>query len=130
MKADIVGLKQLPAGVGQKMLAQMLLHSVQTHRPIQHSLCLGANLQRLVALMVNVTILFTYMAYDRISQLASVTQLTAALRKENRLVQLNQIFAILRRAGRNLRYALFEQRIIFKKLNCHFSVPLIKCICL
>ena len=112
------------------MLAQMLLHSVQTHRPVQHSFHLGANLQRLVALMVNVTILFTYMAYDRISQLASVTQLTAALRKENRLLQLNQIFAILRRAGHNLRYALFEQRIIFKKLNCHFSVPLIKCICL
>ena len=44
MKADIVGLKQLPAGVGQKMLAQMLLHSVQTHRPVQHSLYLGTNL--------------------------------------------------------------------------------------
>lgn len=57
MKADVVSLKQLPAGVGQKMLAQMLLHSVQTHRPVQHSLCLGANLQRFVALMVNVTIL-------------------------------------------------------------------------
>lgn len=70
------------------------------------------------------------MAYDRISQLASVTQLTAALRKENRLVKLNQIFAILRRAGRNLRYALFEQRIIFKKLNCHFLFPLMKSICL
>ena len=68
------------------MLAQMLLHSVQTHRPVQHGLCLGTNLQRLVALMVNVAILFTYMAYDRISQLTSVTQLTAALREENCLV--------------------------------------------
>ena len=44
MKADVVGLKQLAAGVGQKMLAQMLLHSVQTHRPVQHSLYLGTNL--------------------------------------------------------------------------------------
>ena len=110
------------------MLAQMLLHSVQTHRPVQHSLYLGTNLQWLVALMVDVTVLFAYMAYDRISQLASVTQLTAALRKENCLIQLNQILAILRRADRNLRHALFEQRIIFKKLNCHFSVPLIRCI--
>ena len=80
--------------------------------------------------MVDVTVLFAYMAYDRISQLASVAQLTAALREENSLVQLNQILAILGRAGRNLRHALFEQRIIFKKLNCHFLFPLMKSICL
>ena len=112
------------------MLAQMLLHPVEAHRPVQHSLRLSANRQRLVAFVVDMTILFAYMAYDCISQLASVAQLTAALRKENCLVQFNQIFAILRRAGRYLRHALLKQRIIFKKLNRHFLFPLMKSICL
>ena len=34
MKAHVMGFKKLPAGIGQDVLAQMLLHAVQAHRPI------------------------------------------------------------------------------------------------
>ena len=105
------------------MLAQVLLHPVETHPPVQHRLNLCTNLQRLIALMVNMPILLADMANYHVSNFALITELAAALREEHRLVKLHQISAFLFCTSRNRGRAFLKQRIIFKKLYCHLYSP-------
>ena len=91
------------------MLAQVLLHPVETHPPVQHRLNLCANLQRLVALMVNMPIPLTNMADKHLIYFALITELAAALREEHRLVKLHQISAFLFCASCNCGRAFLKQ---------------------
>ena len=105
------------------MLAQVLLHSVETHPPVQHRLNLGTSLQRLVALMVNMPVLLADMADNRLIYFSLITELAATLREEHRLVKLHQILAFLFCTSRNRSHTFLKQRIIFKKLYCHLYSP-------
>ena len=101
----------------------MLLHPVEAHPPVQHRLNLCANLQRLVALMVNMPFLLADMADNCIIYFALITELAAALREEDRLVKLYQILAFLFCTSCNRSHTFLKQRIIFKKLYCHLYSP-------
>ena len=101
----------------------MLLHPVEAHFPVQHRLNFGTNLQRLIALMVNMPVLLTDMTDNRVIYFALITELAAALREEHRLVKLHQILAFLFCTSRNRGRAFLKQRIIFKKLYCHLYSP-------
>ena len=123
MKAHIVRFKKLPASKGKNVLAQMLLHSVQAHVPVQHCLHRNAHGQRLLAFVVNMTILFGHMLYHDTINFAPVTKLATTLRKEDCLVQFHKIFAIPLGAGRDHGLAFLEHGVVFKKLCRHKKSP-------
>ncbi len=69
------------------MLARVLLHKVEPARPVQRNSNLAADRQRVIHVMVDFAMLLAHVQNDGFSNGSGVGRLTAALRKENGLVE-------------------------------------------
>ena len=123
MEAHIVGPAGFPEGIGKDMFPAVLLHPVQTDRPIQfHSHGLP-RFHRGPGPMADFRSIFRSMVDRHIIQPAPVRKLAAPLWEDHGLVQDHfiMIFFLFTAPYRSLAFP--EEGIVFIKFFCHGTSP-------
>lgn len=115
--------EKFPKGIGQQVLAAVLLHMVKASLPVYLSLNFGASCHGGFGFMDDVTIFFPDMDYGNSlfsnKKLTCITELTAAFRIEYGLVKLDAKAILQFNTIRYLCLAFSEHYIFVKYFFCH-----------
>ena len=106
------------------MLAGVQLHEAEPVFPVDSSLNVASNIQRLFAVVDDLAICFVRIRYAHVCEITGIARLATALGIKGRFVQHYVEPVLSRRAGQNLRLKCLAVYILIKELFCcHMLSP-------
>ena len=121
MQADDMAAKLPPDGVGQHVLARVLLHMVKAARPINFAMHRLPHRQGRVHAVRHVAVFHKYIQYVRPAQRARVIRLAAGGGIKGGLVEMDEIAAAIRHAIHHPRVKRRQIGVIVIQALCHMG---------
>ena len=124
MEAHVVVAETPMDDAGENVLAGVQLHEAEPAFPVDSSLNVASNIQRLFAVVDDLAICFVRIRYAHVRKITGIARLSAALGVKGRFVQHHVKSVLSRRAGQNLRLKHLTVYVLIKELfRCHMLSP-------
>ena len=124
MEAHVVVAETAVDNAGENVLAGVQLHEAEPALPVDSSLNVASNIQRLFAVVDDLAICFVRIRHAHVCEITGIARLAAALGIKGRFVQHYVEPVLSRRAGQNLRLKCLAVYILIKELfRCHMLSP-------